>query len=171
MITGFDITIDQLKDIRRNFNGLIYLDVHSLSRSFNETKTRDFRLIDNFSQWAVELDIIQVNQHEIKTLFNFDNKLKIASEVINRGTKLLIETRAEGGACMYLSNRGNIESIIVPAEKVELINKIGCGDIFGSIFFYTYLKTRNAYDSMVSANYAAGQFVSTKNIINLKVKK
>jgi len=42
MITGFDIDLEQLQKIRGHFNGLIYLDVHSLSRGFDESKTRVF---------------------------------------------------------------------------------------------------------------------------------
>lgn len=171
MITGFDITLSQLSNIRKNFNGLIYLDIHSLSRGFNKTKTRIFRLIDNFSKWASELDIIQANQFEIKTLFNLDNKLEIAREVFNCGTKLLIETRSEDGACLYYKNNIEIETMNIPAEKVELNNKVGCGDIFGSVFFYTYLKTNNMNKSLMAANYAAGQSVAERNLKNLKLNK
>jgi sugar/nucleoside kinase (ribokinase family) len=171
MITGFDITLDQLKYIRKNFNGLIYLDVHSLSRGFDKTKTRIFRLIDNFSQWASQLDIIQANQFEIKTLFNLDSKLEIAREVLNCGTKLLIETRAEDGACLYYKSNTEIELMYVPAEKVELNNKVGCGDIFGSVFFYTFLKTKEANKSLITANYAAGQAVAERNLNDLTFNK
>src|SRR3989339_297671 len=47
MITGFDIDLEQLQEIRRHFNGLIYLDVHSLSRGFDESKTRVFRQMNS----------------------------------------------------------------------------------------------------------------------------
>lgn len=171
MITGFDITLDQLRNIRKNFNGLIYLDIHSLSRGFDRTKTRIFRLIDNFSQWASELDIIQANQFEIKTLFNLESKLEIAREVFNCGTKLLIETRSEDGACLYYKNNIEIQTMNIPAEKVGLNNKVGCGDIFGSVFFYTYLKTKNPKKSLIVANYAAGQSVTERNLKNLRLNK
>lgn len=171
MITGFDITLDQLRNIRKNFNGLIYLDIHSLSRGFDRTKTRIFRLIDNFSQWASELDIIQANQFEIKTLFNLESKLEIAREVFNCGTKLLIETRSEDGACLYYKNNIEIQTMNIPAEKVGLNNKVGCGDIFGSVFFYTYLKTKNPKKSLIAANYAAGQSVTERNLKNLRLNK
>jgi len=171
MITGFDITLEQLINIRKNFNGLIYLDIHSLSRGFDKTKTRVFRLIDNFSEWAAELDIIQANQYEIRTLFNLNSKLEIAREIFNCGTKLLIETRAKDGACLYYKNNSEIETMYVPADKVELNNKVGCGDIFGSVFFYTYLKTKNPNEALGTANYAAGQSVAERNLKNLRLIK
>jgi len=67
MITGFDITLEQLKNIRNNFTGLIYIDVHTLSRGLDQNYKRNFRLIPEFSEWAKCLDIIQVNQKEIFT--------------------------------------------------------------------------------------------------------
>lgn len=162
MITGFDITLEQLKTIRRNFDGLIYFDVHTLSRGFNESKTRTFKLIENFSRWAAEVDIIQTNQYELKTLFNFNNKLEIARQVLNSGTTILVETRAEDGACIYFNNNSSIETFCIEAEKVEPYNKVGCGDIFGSVFFYIYLKSQNAKESLIAANSAAGQSASKK---------
>ena len=61
MITGFDINVLQLQEIRKNFAGLIYLDVHTLSRGLDENYKRNFRRIPEFRSWAKCLDIIQVN--------------------------------------------------------------------------------------------------------------
>ncbi len=52
MITGFDITLDQLKQIRNNYSGLIFIDIHTLSRGLTEDFKREFRLIPDFESWA-----------------------------------------------------------------------------------------------------------------------
>jgi len=168
MITGFDITLEQLKEIRKHFNGLIYLDVHSLSRGFDNSKTRVLQQIENFSQWASSVDLIQANEHEVKTLFHFDNELEIAAEVLKHGTKVLIVTEGAKGVRAYFKRNDKVESNFVPAEKVITNNKVGCGDIFGSIFFYTYLKSRNADKALNAANYGAGQSASTQNLTELR---
>ena len=168
MITGFDITLEQLKEIRKHFNGLIYLDVHSLSRGFDKSKTRVLQQIENFSQWASSVDLIQANEHEVKTLFHFDNELEIAAEVLKHGTKVLIVTEGAKGARAYFKRNDEVESNFVPAEKVITNNKVGCGDIFGSIFFYTYLKSQNADKALNAANYGAGQSASTQNLTELR---
>ena len=36
MITGFDINQKQIEDVRKKFKGLIYFDVHTLSRGVSE---------------------------------------------------------------------------------------------------------------------------------------
>lgn len=168
MITGFDITLEQMQEIRKHFNGLIYLDVHTLSRGFDENRLRVFRQIENFSQWASSVDFIQANELETKTLFNYDSELEIAAEVLKCGTKCLLQTKGELGAHAYYKRNNKDESMFVAAEKVNTNNKVGCGDIFGSVFFYNYLKTKDINKSMIAANYAAGQSASIQNLKELK---
>ncbi|NWF88837.1 MAG: carbohydrate kinase family protein [Ignavibacteriaceae bacterium] len=171
MITGFDITLEQLKQIREHFGGMIYLDVHTLSRGFDKSKKRWFRFIEDFCKWAAELDIIQVNQYEIKTLFNLENEFDIAERVLSCGTKLLIETRAEKGACLYYKESDELKSICHSVERINQNNKVGCGDIFGSVFFYTYLKTKNSEKSLIAANIAASQAVASDNLTKMNFKE
>lgn len=169
MITGFDITLEQLQEIRKHFSGLIYLDVHSLSRGFEESKTRVFRQIPEFDQWASLVDLIQANELEVKTLFHFDSELEIAAKVLEYETNSLIVTKGDAGACAYYNRNNEVESLFVPAEKVNTNNKVGCGDIFGGIFFYTFLKTGNINESLIAANYAAGKSASTQNLNELRL--
>ncbi|PJA97739.1 MAG: hypothetical protein CO128_10995, partial [Ignavibacteriales bacterium CG_4_9_14_3_um_filter_30_11] len=68
MITGFDITLNQLKNVRKNFNGPIYFDVHSMARRVGQNMKREFRTITDFSEWAENVDIIQANENEFNCL-------------------------------------------------------------------------------------------------------
>ena len=52
MITGFDITLQQLKEIRKNYKGTIYFDVHTFSRGLDKDFKRHFRVIPDFNEWA-----------------------------------------------------------------------------------------------------------------------
>jgi len=169
MITSFDITLEQLYEIRKHFSGLIYLDVHSLSRGFDESKTRVFRQIPEFNQWASLVDFIQANELEAKTLFHYQDESQIADEVLKQGTKCFIVTKGNAGARIYIKQNDEVESVFVPAEKNYTLNKVGCGDIFGGVFFYTYSKTNNFIKSLTSANYAAGKSSSTPNLKELKL--
>jgi sugar/nucleoside kinase (ribokinase family) len=169
MITGYDITLEQLHEVRKHFSGLIYLDVHSLSRGFDESKTRVFRQISDFNQWASLVDFIQANELEAKTLFNFQDESQISAEVLRQGIKCFIVTKGDAGARIYLKKNDEVESVFVPAEKIHTLNKVGCGDIFGGVFFYTFLKTNNFYKSLTAANIAAGKSASTQNLKELKL--
>ncbi len=156
MITGFDLSLEQLKQIRKNYNGTIFLDVHTLSRGLDENLRRNFRLIPQFNEWAESIDILQSNENEIKTLFNLDDELSIVKEILACGVKNFILTKGENGARIFSLQKREIISMFVPAIKVEAKNKIGCGDVFGSVFFYSYIKTKNIGNALKLANIAAG---------------
>jgi sugar/nucleoside kinase (ribokinase family) len=72
----------------------------------------------------------------------------------------LIVTKGENGAVVYCKAGNEIKTIYAEALGGEIKNKVGCGDIFGSVFFYTYLKTNSAKAALQLANRIAG--LSTK---------
>jgi len=160
MITGFEIEPEELKVLRNNFGGLIYFDLHSLSRGMNEKLERIFRPVPNKVKWLRCIDILQTNENEIFTLSDKKNINAIASEVLESGVKILIITKGELGVRAYVKNGSEIESVFVSAEKLVVKNKVGCGDIFGAVFFYNYIKDANLLDALLKANRAAGIAVS-----------
>jgi sugar/nucleoside kinase (ribokinase family) len=68
MISGYDISLEQLKQLRKNYDGLIYFDVHTFSRGVDKNLNRIFREIFNFNEWAECIDILQANESELLTL-------------------------------------------------------------------------------------------------------
>ena len=167
MITGFDISLEQLVSLRKSFKGLIYFDVHTLSRGLEADGKRSFRTIPDFSKWAELLNIIQVNQHELLTLSNKKDQMDIVREILNSGSKYLILTMEELGARVFYLENGEINSVFKPANKIEVKNKIGCGDIFGAVFFYDYLINRDINRSLEKANYAAGLTAAGRDLKEL----
>jgi sugar/nucleoside kinase (ribokinase family) len=159
MITGFDITLDQLKQIRNNYSGLIYIDVHTLSRGLKDDYRREFRLIPDFKDWAKCLDLIQVNQSELYTLSQKKNEIEIVEEIFSYGIKILCVTKGELGARVYYKNRNEIASYFIAATKINNPNIIGCGDVFGASFFYSYIRNKNVIDSLTNAVSNAERFV------------
>jgi sugar/nucleoside kinase (ribokinase family) len=156
MVTGYDISLNQLKEIRRRYKGLIYMDVHTFSRGIDENMKRHFRVIPDFNQWAKSVDMVQVNTHELLTLSSGRNREEIVKEVLNCGPQFLILTKGETGSAVYMMNESNLCSISRPAIDVTVKNKVGCGDVFGSIFFYSYLANNNIIKSLEAANIAGG---------------
>ena len=166
MITGFDIGPDQLEEIRNNYKGKIFLDVHTLSRGLDDNLKREFRSVPHFDEWASALDIIQVNENEIKTISNKENEFEMAEDILSKGVKYVIVTKGEKGARLYFNKEGEIFSVFKPAIKITASNKIGCGDVFGAIFFYNYIKTGDAVVSLEIANVAAGCSAAYKDFKN-----
>lgn len=160
MITGFEIELEDMQNLRNNFGGLIYIDLHSLSRGMNEKMERIFRPVPQKEKWLSCVDILQANENEIFTLSTERHINAIASEVLESGLKILLVTKGELGVRAYFKQCKEIESVFVSAEKIIIKNKIGCGDIFGAVFFYNYIKDANLLNALLKANRAAGIAVS-----------
>lgn len=165
MITGFDIDLKDLKYIRENYNGIIYMDVHSLARGLNENLGRPFKKIENFDQWLRNIDILQVNESEIQQISKYDNVEKIIPYVFECGTKIVVLTLGEKGSIIY-ENNGNVYNI--SAYKTTSNNTVGCGDTYGALFFYHYLKTNDIKEAAKIASKGAAIITNYKEIIEFK---
>ena len=118
MITGFDINLKQMEDVRKEFNGLIYFDVHTFSRGVSDDMRRNFRRIPAFDKWAKNIDILQVNEEEIQTISDEKNEIDIVREMFSYGIKILIVTKDERGARSYFIEGNEIKSVFISAVKV-----------------------------------------------------
>jgi len=171
MITGFDISIEQMQEIRKNFNGLIYFDVHTLSRGVTKDYKRVFRSIPEFFKWAKCIDILQANRYELKTLSSKKNEQDIVNELLKFGVKQVIITKSSEGSILYYMENGNLRSIAQNALQTSTVNKVGCGDVFGAVYFYNYIRNKNVNDALLYANTAAGistRYLEVKDFLNLK---
>lgn len=171
MITGFELKINMLQRIREEYNKLIYLDIHSLARGIDENNIRKFRNIPDAEDWIRNANIIQANENELKTFGFKGNELQIAEKVLSLGPKILLVTKGSAGVRAYFKVKDEILSTFQPAIKLHSINHVGCGDIFGAIFFSSYIKNQNIFRSLQKANHAAGivtSYSSIDELLNLK---
>jgi len=171
MITGFDITLAQLKEIRESYNGIIYFDVHTFSRGLDSEMKRNFRSITDFKKWAKCVDIIQANELEVKTLSSKTAEEEIVRELISYGVKQIIVTRGNNGAKIYFSKNKFLSSEKIPALDVKPVNKVGCGDVFGAVYFYNYIRNKNLIEALTLANIAAGTsttYTDINDYLNLR---
>ncbi len=171
MVTGFDISLKQIKEIRKNYNGIIHFDVHTFSRGLDSEMKRNFRRITDFKDWAKCVDIIQANELEVKTLSPKINEEEIARELISYGVKQLVVTKGNKGAKVYFSENIFLSSEEIPALDVKPVNKVGCGDVFGAVYFYNYIRNKNLIEALTLANIAAGTsttYTDINDYLNLK---
>ena len=162
MITGADISLEQIKSIRNNFKGIIYFDVHTFSRGVDNKMKREFRPISGIKEWLACINILQCNESELKTIVQYQNEINSAEKILSLGPNILIITKDECGAQVYYRFNGEVKNLFVNAVKVNSVNKIGCGDIFGAVFFYTYISTNNILVSLNAAN-KAGAIAALRN--------
>jgi len=171
MITGYDLSLSQLKELRKNYSGIIYFDVHTLSRGVDKELNRIFRPIKDFSEWAKCIDILQTNESELKTLSNKNEEITIVEELFSYGIKQIVITRSENGATVFCNENDSIKSFHVNALQVNTINKVGCGDVFGAIYFYNCIKNNKIQLALEQANLYAGistTYSEARDYINLK---
>lgn len=172
MITGFDISIKQMQRLRENYNGIIYFDVHTLSRGLSDNYKRVFRPVPKFFEWAECIDILQANSYELKTLCDRRNEYGIAEELLDWGIKQVIVTRGSGGSILYYEEDGNIKTITQEALQTHTVNEVGCGDVFGAVYFYNYIRNKNVCDALLFANTAAGLSTTYSKVEDLlKIKE
>jgi hypothetical protein len=164
MITGFDIDVTQLKEIRKSTRALIYFDVHTLSRGLDENMHRDFRSIPNFDKWAENIDIIQCNEDEIFTLSQKQNESEIVKKLFECGVKVVCLTKGESGVRVYYQNKSEVASYFRTTKKISYNNKVGCGDVFGAAFFYGYISSGDIFKAAELASSSAEFIASINNL-------
>jgi len=168
MITGFDINVEDIQQIRKIYDGLIYLDIHSLARGIDDNYRRDFRKIPEVEKWLSSVDIVQANDHELLTLSEKKSEKDIVEELLRLGVKIILVTKSERGASVYSMNNGELLSHAIPAIQVEAKNKVGCGDVFGAAFFSSYIKDKNLEKAFALANIAGGCIATYSEIKKMK---
>lgn len=163
MITGNDINSDDLKFIRANTSAVIFFDVHTLSRPMNENGERVFSIVENFSEWVKNIDILQANENEFNTLGKFDSEYDRAKGLLQQGVKIILLTKGVLGAKIFYLKNNEMMSYFISADKIINVNTVGCGDVFGASFFYNYIRNRNVYQSLSFAINKTEEFLKEKD--------
>jgi hypothetical protein len=139
MVSGTDITLDTLQQIRRNFNGYIHMDLHNLvMQTFPDGTRKQFPLKD-WKNWVSCTDTLQMNESEISILTG-DNvtEYDTAGKILISGVNSLIITRGRAGVSHYfLDKSGGLQKEdSASVNSPEFIDSTGCGDVFASAFFF-----------------------------------
>ncbi len=152
MISGFDVTLNTLKEMREKFDGIIYLDVHTLSRGVYKNNKRKLRVIPDGMKWIAQADFAQVNETELKMLSEELTENEIVKEFFEKGGKGFVVTRGKEGVKGYHEKNGEIEMLELKAEFPSEKPCVGCGDYFGASFISAYLHTRDFVSALKYAN-------------------
>ncbi len=161
-ISGDDLAIEDLTRFRGRFNGLIYLDYHSLALGRDDQGKRFYRKHPDWEKYVAGADIVQMNSMELATIAgkNANDAEKVGENckmVHDTGPKICVVTLGKDGLVLSLDSGKTtyfIPSIPVPLE----VDPTGCGDTFASVFLYSYLLAGNVLKAAKRANkYAAAK--------------
>ncbi len=156
MISGFDVELGTLRKLRGNYEGYIHFDVHSMTLGVDEKNIRYRVRLRSWREWFENVDTVQMNEFESRAIGepNWDDD-ELAEEVLKLGVKAMVITRASLGATVYYFDNG-LKRADLKAYDVEVVDPTGCGDVFGSAFFYKFSKTKDPIVSTDFANFVAG---------------
>ncbi|MDH7527224.1 MAG: carbohydrate kinase family protein, partial [Ignavibacteria bacterium] len=169
MISGFEIDLEDLNFIRKNFSGKIYFDFHTLTRGMNEEGKRVYRPLSNWREWAKLCDVIQMNEMERENLTEEKfSEFEFALEALNAGTKIINITKGSKGAITYFEENGEIKNITVePAKNLIFKSNVGCGDIFGAVFAYNYFRNEKIETCLKKAVEISSKRIEIEKIENI----
>ncbi|HTR82153.1 MAG TPA: carbohydrate kinase family protein [Bacteroidota bacterium] len=159
MISGFDVTLETLDQIRlavRSKNVPIHIDLHSLTLGLNSDATRYRRALTEWRRWCFMVNSIQMNEEEAAglTVEKFTEDL-LAKQMLPLMVNALCITRGQRGATMFQQEHKHLLRKEFPGIPTGSKDPTGCGDVFGSAFLYQYCRTKSFDRASEFANEVA----------------
>ena len=164
-ISGFDVTIDTLQEVRKTFGGKMLMDLHSLSLGIDEKGYRYKRIPQNWKSWVACFDCVQMNQVEADLITDYENGInnhkELAEYLLSSGAEVVNITLGENGSFLAYLEDEKIEQRHMPSRKdVVAVDPTGCGDAYLAAFGIEYVRGSHPVAAARNANKIAG-LVST----------
>ncbi|RKY67181.1 MAG: hypothetical protein DRQ08_00775 [Candidatus Latescibacterota bacterium] len=160
-ISGFELSLDTLRRLRRCASGTFFMDFHSLSLGLAPDGRRFPRRPEDWRDWVALTDVIQMNELEAELLFgkpvtDEEGVAKFGEEVLSLGPRILCVTLGEEGSLLAERTSEGLRTGRFEAASVEAADTTGCGDVFLAGFAVEYLRSGDARRASEFANLAAG---------------
>ncbi|MCH7761113.1 carbohydrate kinase family protein [candidate division TA06 bacterium] len=176
LISGFDLTLETLRQLRDKYQGILYLDLHSLTLGMDEKGVRYPQKVVNWRDWIQSCDFLQVNKRETALLLSrelakredFD---EVGFSLLDHGPSIVNITFGEEGTSVFFRKTGVKASISFSGEKRGVKDTTGCGDVYGGGFIASYLQKGDPVEAAKFANRIAGlstQFIGIEGLLELK---
>ncbi len=162
-ITGSELSLDTMQQVRSSRSKPIFMDVHSLTLTTGDGNRRYFRVPTRWESWVACADFIQCNEKEAvllagEPLLDEDAVGRFGERVLALGPVGLVITRGGGGSCtIFRSPEGGITIRQCTAKSVgAVVDETGCGDVFLMGFALEFLRTGDLETASTFANKVAG---------------
>ncbi len=135
-----EVTFDEIRDIRQNFDGFFFCDPQGLLRNADETGRIYHEKVEGIEDILGLFTVVKPNELEGKVLTGIDcrqDPYEAARIIKNWGPEIVIVTLAELGSVIYDGQ----EFIDIPPYEIDLIDSTGAGDTYMAGFTFEYLKT------------------------------
>jgi sugar/nucleoside kinase (ribokinase family) len=173
MVSGFDITLETLDNIRMTVRGEkipIHFDFHSLTLGVSAAHNRHRRPVEEWRRWAFMLDTLQLNEEEIAGLpLEPMTEHQTAGHLLTLGIKGVLVTRGERGVSVYRNEQKHMVRNDIPGIPAEEEGEpTGCGDVFGAAFLIHFARTSDLLAAAEFANRAAATKARMRGIDQLQ---
>jgi len=155
-ISGDDVTPGDLRLFRNRFEGIIYIDFHSLALGRLPNGGRDYRYNPSWRDYVSPADILQLNMAELSTItgerYCDPEAIASACKIIHEcGPANIIVTMGRGG--IIVSVESGSHAHLIPSLKISSeVDSTGCGDTVAAITLYRYLGSMDIIDSVIEAS-------------------
>jgi hypothetical protein len=169
-ISGRDMSLETLMELRRHTKAAIYIDIHSLSLGIDRRGRRYMRPLPRWRQWVTQADVIQMNHGEARLLSESEldsdeDVLSLGREVMKAGPSILLITLGAAGSVMLTSSGGEVcLERFSPSRPSQIKDTTGCGDVFLAAFVAEHVRSRDAREASRYANLVAGEKSGLKGI-------
>lgn len=172
--SGFELTLEATEQLRANFHGPLYADLHSLFLGCPSAETRAYRPLSHWERWVACFDAVQLNEDELRTLVggHVASWTDGAARVLRHGPGLVAVTLGPGGAAVaersglpadpmtWAQRRGmgkedGLSTAIHPTAGPAQGDPTGCGDVWGTTFFMRLLAGDGVAGAVERAHAAA----------------
>ena len=135
-ISGFELSLDTARLLRRGFSRPIYADLHSLFLGQAPDGMRLLRPLPDGAGWFGCFDVVQLNEEEMQQLG--PDPLAAAAGALAAGCTTVCVTLGSRGAAYFTATPPPVRTALVrPGDAALLVgdgegDPTGCGDVFGA---------------------------------------
>jgi len=131
-ISGFEMSLDTARLLRRGFPRFIYADLHSLFLARDANGLRTLQPLPDGPGWFGCFDAVQLNEEELGQLG--PDPLAVAAGALSAGARLVCVTLGPRGAAYFTGSPVRTARIAPddPGGAPDGGDPTGCGDVFGA---------------------------------------
>lgn len=152
MVSGREVSLEHLHELRRRSTAHFLLDAHNLCRSVGPDGRLVPRRLDDWRDWFSQVDTVQANEWEIENILG---ARPVTEDEIRQAVLELMTSTNLQAAIITLGARGSVVAHRRTADKSPRVARIpamatttatdttGCGDCYASAFLVGMLRSKN----------------------------
>jgi sugar/nucleoside kinase (ribokinase family) len=141
-----EVSFENIREIRKGFDGLFFCDPQGLLRGADETGRIYHEKPDGIEEILGQFNVVKPNELEGKVLTGIDcrqDPYEAARIIKSWGPNIVIVTLAELGSIIYDGH----QFVNIPPYPINLVDSTGAGDTYMAGFTFEYLRTHDLRQS------------------------